>query len=242
MAKKHSFCVYIDEAGDEGFNFSGRTREWFIVSAALTRREDDFEALSSIFRPVRKMFRFSDKQEVHFRKLTHDKRRAYLNAIANTQTVKAITVAVYKPGLDRERFSKGKLLYAYACRLLLERVSWFCRDYYKKTENIGDGTPLLCFSKRKQVSYDDIKEYFLKLKELSTTIDWNFIDEQQFHVYASAQCMGLQIADAVASSTYQYLNKNDYGMTDSTYLNMLKPVLYCHNGRIDGYGYKKFGA
>lgn len=72
--EKASFRVYIDEAGDEGFHFERRTPEWFIISAAITRTENDLQTLTGILKPIRELFGFHQDQEIHFRKLTHEKR------------------------------------------------------------------------------------------------------------------------------------------------------------------------
>lgn len=50
--------------------------------------------------------------------------------------------------------------------------------------------------------------------------------------------MGLQIADAVASSTYYAVQPSQHGYTEDRYIRMLKPVIYHHRGRYLGYGLK----
>jgi hypothetical protein len=36
-----SFVAYIDESGDEGFKFAKGSSEWFVLSAAITRKRFD---------------------------------------------------------------------------------------------------------------------------------------------------------------------------------------------------------
>ena len=74
----HSFNMYIDEAGDEGFDFTKRTPEWFIISAAITRQENDLEVLKGIVLETRRQLGYDDKQELHFRQLRHEKKIPYL--------------------------------------------------------------------------------------------------------------------------------------------------------------------
>lgn len=50
--------------------------------------------------------------------------------------------------------------------------------------------------------------------------------------------MGLQIADAVASSVYYAVQPTQHGYTEDRYIRMLKPVVYHHHGRHWGYGLK----
>lgn len=50
--------------------------------------------------------------------------------------------------------------------------------------------------------------------------------------------MGLQIADAVASSYFFALNTNDYGFTEDAYAKLILPRAYRHEGKLWGYGLK----
>src|SRR3546814_10749936 len=50
--------------------------------------------------------------------------------------------------------------------------------------------------------------------------------------------MGLQLADAVASSLYFAVNPNRYGETEDRYASILAPTLYRHRGTVHGYGLK----
>ena len=203
-----SYYAYIDEAGDEGFNFTkGRTRKWFIVSAVITRKENDLDVLKSIVHTTRANFKMSSTQEIHFRRLPHEKKKVYLMTIASTPGIRAICVAIHKPALNSLAFQHNNVLYFYACRLLLERISWFCRDHYDKEKCVGQGYPLLVFSKRKNMSYDDIIKNELKIMDTS----------------ACALC-----------------KQNEYGNTEPAYFEMLTPILYKYNGKLEGYGLKYY--
>ena len=238
-----SYYAYIDEAGDEGFNFTkGRTRKWFIVSAVITRKENDLDVLKSIVHTTRANFKMSSTQEIHFRRLPHEKKKVYLMTIASTPGIRAICVAIHKPALNSLAFQHNNVLYFYACRLLLERISWFCRDHYDKGKCVGQGYPLLVFSKRKNMSYDDIRGYFSKLHEKhgQNSIAWDYIDELLVEAYGAKEKMGLQVADAVASALYRKLNEDEYGNTEPAYFEMLTPILYKYNGKLEGYGLKYY--
>lgn len=129
--KDISYRVYIDESGDEGFVFhsdgSGSSR-WFVLSAVVVRKKNDL-ALVRLLENVRVILRKTHKKELHFRDLKHEQRVPYVKQIA-TAHVKVISVLIHKPSLrDPEKFQSEKfLLYRYASRYLLERVSWLCRD------------------------------------------------------------------------------------------------------------------
>jgi len=239
---KSSFCVYIDESGDEGFDFEKRTPEWFIISAAITRSVKDLETLTGIIKPMRELFKYGPTQEIHFRKLTHEKRVPYVEKIASAQ-VRSVTIAVHKPSLtSQETFRAKNRLYFYVCRFLLERVSWFCRDSFDPRKHEGDGSIDLIFSKRKNLSYEELRCYLKKLHEQSACedirIEWSKIKEDQIKAYSSSQRMGLQVADAIATSAFYALNKTGYGFTEDKYVSILLRGMYKHQGKLLGYGLK----
>lgn len=56
-----------------------------------------------------------------------------------------------------------------------------------------------------------------------------------------AQLKCLQLADIIASSTYQAFEPNKYdGDVESTYIEKLRNYIYCHNGKCLGYGLKLY--
>lgn len=129
----HAFNVYIDESGDEGFRFGeGRgSSRWFALSAVITRSERDLETVKLVDE-VRLQLRKHQRADLHFRDLRHEQRLPYIQRIAAAH-VRTVTVLVHKPSLDADVYSAKGLLYNYATRLLLERVSWLCRD--KRTQD-----------------------------------------------------------------------------------------------------------
>ena len=77
-----------------------------------------------------------------------------------------------------ERFqSESFRLYRYASRLLLERVSWLCRDHHKEDE--GDGTVEITFSNCSAMSYNDLLSYLGHLRTTSDAadvrVDWSVV-------------------------------------------------------------------
>jgi hypothetical protein len=240
---KTSFRVYIDESGDEGFVFnqdgSGSSR-WLVLSALITRRETDLETVKLIDR-VRAVLGRPPKSPLHFRDLKHEQRIPYVREIAKA-AVRTVSVLVHKPSIkEPEKFQSEKyFLYHYASRKLLERVSWFCRDHRK--EGMGNGEAEITFSNRSKMSYDELRNYLRVLKAksdpLSVTIDWAVINPDTVQAINHEKLMGLQLADAVASSLYYAANINRYGETEPRYQEILRPTFYRHKGTILGYGIK----
>ncbi len=242
-SKSASFVVYIDESGDEGFRFlpneSGSSR-WFVLSAVVYRKETDLDAVGLLKR-VRSAIGKDPKTTLHFRNLKHEHRVPYARAIGEAP-LRIISVQVYKPELkDIEHFQRdAHRLYRYATRLLIERVSWLCKEYAKP--GVGDGTADLVFSNRTAMSYEDLRGYLTFLKEgppaEKCRIDWDAIVASQVRAVNHDQLAGLQIADAVASGTFWALNLNQYGETEPRYFDLMQSRIYRSNKKCLGYGMK----
>ncbi|MFP5357316.1 MAG: DUF3800 domain-containing protein [Gammaproteobacteria bacterium] len=238
-----SFCAYVDESGDEGFvfkdNCAGSSR-WLVLSAVVTRHEHD-AVVVQLMDQVRQLLGRPPRQQLHFVKLSHAQRRAYAREIGKAR-IRTVSVLIHKPSIrDPETFQAQKhQLYRYACRLLLERVSWLCRDH--RIKDRGDGGVETIFSNRGQMSYDDLRNYLTRLRDKpgvgGVNIDWNAIKPERVRAVQHAQMAGLQVADAVASSAFAALNANQYGDIEPAYLLETRPVWYRHEGRILGYGLK----
>jgi len=69
-------------------------------------------------------------------------------------------------------------------------------------------------------------------------INWDVINADQIVAYSSGKEMGLQIADAIASSAFYAVQLSQHGYTEDRYIRMLKPVIYHRQGRYLGYGLK----
>jgi hypothetical protein len=126
--------------------------------------------------------------------------------------------------------------------LLLERVSWLCRD--NRIDGEGDGTCEIVFSNRSNMSYEDIRTYLSHLIAKSGTqpqevqIDPAVIIPDQIKAVEHSKLAGLQAADAVASSMHFAVKRNIYGECEPTYCERLKSTFYRHKDSLQGYGIK----
>ena len=242
---KPSFITYIDESGDEGFVFkpdgAGSSR-WFVLSAVVIRQTNDLQVVSCI-KQVRELLRKQPKAPLHFVELKHEQRVPYIRRVGELP-IRTVSVLVYKPFISEpEKFQNTKyLLYRYATRLLLERVSWLCRDHRREGE--GNGFTDVIFSNRSNMSYEDIKAYLRLLTKQSqdnpqqVQIDPTVISPDRISSVDHAKLAGLQVVDAVASSLFAALKVNRYGETEPSYLPHLKKSFYRHKGELLGYGLK----
>jgi hypothetical protein len=240
-----SFVTYIDESGDEGFVFnndgSGSSR-WFVISAAVIRKKNDLQMVECM-KETRKILRKTPNKPLHFVDLRHEQRIPYMRKISSLP-IRTVTVLVYKPLIkEPEKFQSQKyLLYHYATRMVLERVSWLCRDM--KAPDGGDGYTDIIFSNRSNMSYDDIRNYLrLLLKQGSDTpmkvqVDASVIDPSRIESIEHSKRAGLQVVDGIASGIHYAVKRNIYGETETAYINHIKKTLYRHNKTILGYGLK----
>ncbi|CAG9268310.1 conserved hypothetical protein [Paraburkholderia unamae] len=236
-----SYRVYIDESGDEGFKFlpneQGSSR-WFVLSAVVVRTERDLQ-LVQLAKDVRALLHKEPKHALHFRFLKHEQRMPFARRIGEAP-IRHIHVLVHKPSIaDPENFQQEKFsLYRYATRLLLERVSWLCRDHYRPGD-AGDGRAELIFSNRSAMSYADLREYLRRLQALpEVRIHWDSVDPDAVRAVAHEQLAGLQIADAVATGAFYAVHRSVYGETEEGYLRLMAGNLYRNRGTPDGYGLK----
>lgn len=234
-----SYVVYIDESGDEGFLFDKGSSTWFVLSAVITHKVNDLETVKLVD-AVRILLGRKDHEPLHFRRLKHEHRLPFLHQIAQSD-LKTVTVFIHKPSIHKiELFQQRNRLYFYASRLLLERISWYCRDRRPDAPD-GDGSAEIIFSNRGGMKYDEFRNYLNVLKTQTTVfgveIDWDVINADQITAYSAKQ-MGLQIADAVASGFFFGVQASQYGFAEDRYARMLKPVVYHRRGRYNGYGLK----
>lgn len=249
----YRFVSYIDESGDEGFVFPDDAPEkgsskWFILSAIITSAPRDKE-LPKFGRSIREVLAMQPKALIHFADLRHDKRIYVVDQIASSWLTVS-SVIINKQRIERpEVFTAERFrLYKYASRLLLERISWYCRD------SVQDQTDCECrviFEHRKHLSYDDVRSYLALLKTQAgedawlqvllndVRIHWPAIVPEKVEAAQKSQYVGLQLADCVASGIRSALEYR-HGLTEHRYGKMLKPRTYKRGANFSSYGLKFF--
>jgi hypothetical protein len=197
----------------------------------------------SCLKDVRGVLGKAPKTPLHFVDLKHEQRVPYIRRVGELP-IRTVNVLIHKPLIaEPEKFQNSKYrLYRYATRMLLERVSWLCRDH--RTAGEGDGFAEIIFSNRSNMSYDDIRNYLrLLLKQSENNpqqvqIDRTVIDPDRISSVEHSKLAGLQVADAAASGFHFAVKVNRYGETESGYLPHLKKTLYRHQATVLGYGIK----
>ena len=227
----NNYNVYIDEAGDEGFKFKcnlGRgSSKFFVLSAIIVKKELD-QKLASVVNELKKILKYQQKDmlaPLHFYKMSHDKRKVCVNQLEKFKDFTIISVVFQKERL-REPLKIKSVLYNYACKLLLEKITIFL-----KTEN---AKAKFIFEHRRNTHYEELETYMRKV-----------IDCEQYVLgirpLTKSQSKCLQLADIVASSTYQAFEPNQYdGDVEPSYYMKLSNNIFVYNGKCLGYGLKLF--
>lgn len=233
----HSFNVYIDESGDEGFGTTEGTSDWLVLSAAVVRAERD-RVTAQLVDEIKRRLEMPPKPQLHSKRLKHEQRVYVCNRLA-TEPLRCISVVIDKRSIRKpETFRQASRLYFYSVRMLLERVSWLCQYFYE-APGPGDGRAWICFSDRATMVYEDLQQYLIKLRdEHSTRIVWDHIDPHLLESLTPGKRPGLQIADIFASATFKAVQPNKFGFTEPRYLRELRPLLYRRRGVLFGNGLK----
>jgi hypothetical protein len=120
-------------------------------------------------------------------------------------------------------------------------VSWLCRD--KQIDGQGDGSVDLIFSDRASMSYTDLRDYIELLRKQSLLsaniqIHWPAVVTEKIRAVSHNQMAGLQIADAVATSVFYGIRLSRFGISDPSYMALLRELAYQHRKLRFGYGVK----
>ena len=100
---KPTFVVYIDESGDEGFNSTPGTSDWFVISGVVVRKTHDLQ-LVKMLDNVRAQLNIKARKPLHFRDMEGQEKLFYVNEIAKSE-LKVISVLIYKPAIKLKRKS-----------------------------------------------------------------------------------------------------------------------------------------
>lgn len=226
-----NYNVYIDEAGDEGFKFecnSGRgSSKFFVLSAIIVKKELD-QQLASIVNELKKILKYQQKDilaPLHFCKMSHDKRKVCVNYLEKFKDFTTISV-VFQKEILKEPLKVKSVLYNYACKILLEKVTIFLKSKKAKANFI--------FEHRRNTHYDELTTYMHKV------IDYRrYVLDIKSLTKSQSKC--LQLADIIASSTYQAFEPNQYdGDVEPSYYMKLIKNIFVYKGKCLGYGLKIF--
>lgn len=136
--------VYIDESGDEGIDTGGS--RWFILGAVLIL-EEELDQIEAIVPVIRQRMNKEPSFVLRWRKMDYETRLFVSQQVATVGL--GFSCVVIDKEHDRIKTSglRGKyMMYNYATRYLVERISWFARDLGRIAR--------LTFEHRSNLDYD----------------------------------------------------------------------------------------
>lgn len=244
MDNNYSFVAYIDESGCDGFDklhCGQNTSNWFLLSAMVVRRSIDAELpkrrdaiLSTISR---------QRKIIHMRKIRNHNQKLFIAKETGQLPARFINVLSNKYSIinskRKDLYDKKNTYYSYMARYLIERISLCCSDLRRRVPE-GNGKVKIFFSRRGGMSYDDFKQYLLKLKDEKNdnSINWNIVDIDLIEAESHSKRAGLQFVDVAAYSFFKAIEINELGMIDANYASLFADRLFRHNNKLVGYGMK----
>jgi hypothetical protein len=241
------FIAYVDESGDEGMKFEKGSPKWFVLSAVVVPNEPQSqqklrqlidEVRDTINQGRQEQHRIPHKKPLHFRDLKHDDRKFFSMKIGQLEEICTVSVLCHKPSLRSQIQDR---LYNYLLRFLVERVACYC--YAQSGNNQARPKLKLVLSNRGGLKQLEVNEYFRRVwydENAKEIVVKQSAVLEDILVQSSGKAMGLQLADAVASSYFYSVEPNRYGMVETAYLRLIIPRAYRHNHRLIGDGVKLF--
>ena len=239
---EYKYIAYIDEAGDFGLRKvspidSSGASEWLMVSGVVIRGTNEYH-VSDWLRAIRLKAKNNQAKSLHFRTLKDRQKKIVCEEIASLD-VRLFVVISNKINMRRHHnypaaftSSTKAWFYWWMCRLLLERMTEFCENINSR-ENTPDAKLRLEFSRRKDLKYKEFISYLRRLQAQGDgtfldkrIIKWSVMDLNQIHYYNHGHRAGLQLADAVASSFYQAVNRDNQAQCDPQFAKLLMPRIW----------------
>lgn len=238
----HSFIAYIDESGSEGGIGKVGASEFLIISAVIVR-EMSAQSVTDVWDLARRYAKKPPEWDwKSFKDISSAHHKFLISRLIADLPIKIVAVFAHKPTVQYFG-AKGKYgdLYFYLSHLLLERISWVCRDNFEYLP-YGDGTPKIIFSERANLTMTNFGDYVRRIKCGETRYQsfaaWDFVDLNNIHTRPHRLCDGLRIADFVASSFGSAVEYKQHDLKDDRFIVAMKRKIYCPNRRIISNGVK----
>jgi hypothetical protein len=257
MTPQIGYVAYIDEAGDDGIRTvapvdPNGASEWFVLGAFVVPiREDAFvqrwlgEALSKL--------KSHQRSDIHFAKLDEGRKEIVCKHLETLNFRWFVSVS-HKPNMRGYRNTRAEAarsknyFYNWMARVLLEKVTQYCRDdaavrYPDQTQQ----RLRIEFSSRGGMFYPHTRDYLAKLWLQSQEgrvflkrddLAWEVFDPQQVHHFSHRDRAGLQLADVVTSAFYRGLGHADGKSGDVRYATILKTRVARGPNGVFGFGVK----
>ena len=238
------YTAFVDESGDDGFNFEGGSTD-FIVVAAIISRTSNLDQFGDALRKARGKARKSTGWVFPtFKKLNNAPVQRWLLADQfSCLAVQTCCVLIHKRGLSEPGWqSRKEDMYFHASKFLIERISWACRDTDAKKAEV-DPVCNIIFSRRGGLRYEKLQTYVRRLQsspqEYDTKAEWRHIDPNLITCEDHSDSNACHLAaDHFASAVGCAVELKDYYSFDDRYARIWTKKIYSYKGRIEGNGLK----
>ncbi len=217
--------AYIDESGDEGTG--GKGTKWFVITALIASQEEA-TALGHAYHRIKQRINLGANKVLHWYKLSHPRKKAVIEELAN-HDFSICSVLVDTQHQDIVNTSlKGKRLYFYTFRRLVERITWYCDNKGYKVRIYAEN--------KGGISYEELNVY---LNYIQSQPDCEIRKGCILEVKPKSKTQSnlVQLADSVCGAVYNAVEYK-YGVIEDSHLLMLKDKLYRRGGKVFGYGIK----
>ena len=217
-----NYTVYIDEAGDLGCK---RGTKWFVLTGVIVDKTKE-KSIREIIRHLKSRINVN---EIHLRKIVDFNKRAYIVRELNEADFVYINIII---DTDLLQSKNSVFTYNYACRLLLERVSWYVRDNNAQADII--------LSARGTSRDNELIQYIYS--KLLVDTDNNIASNTLKNIRAmhSNERDLLQLADVCATTTFLAYEINAWEIRMPCFFKVLSDHLYKYGQKLDTYGLKYY--
>ncbi|MGH8685254.1 MAG: DUF3800 domain-containing protein [Nitrosospira sp.] len=234
MGKTEEFLVYVDEAGDRGWN--DRASPVFAMVAVIIREADDGK-LEEALRGLNAAMGRSPESKLHWSEHVrdHQDRKLVARVLAGLP-ITLITTVLHKDSLrdSQTGLTDSTKQYNYLARRILERISWYLEEHQGKAK--------LRFAIVRRFPYDGLRVYLERLRQdENCKIKWHTL--RNLYVEEVSSHVGLQVADLAAGVAYAALRADRHGDHEPGYLKVLASRLWTGKcGGLQTYGLNIVGA
>jgi len=219
--------AYIDESGDEGIG--GKGTKWFVITALIANQEAA-TVLGYTYHRMKQRINLGADKVLHWSELSHPRKKAVAEELVNNDfAICSVLVDTQHPDIvNTNPRLKGRRLYFYTFRRLIERITWYCDDKGYKVrlypENKGG------------IKYEELNGY---LNYIQSQPDCEIRKGCILGVKPKAKSQSnlIQLADCVCGAVHDAVEYK-YGVIEDSYLLMLKDKLYRRSGKVSSYGLK----
>lgn len=238
------YTAFIDESGDDGFNFEGGSSDFIVVAAIISRTSNLGQFRDAVQKARERAKKSSGWTFGTFKKLNGSPAQRWLLADQFASlAVQSCCVVIHKRGLTEPGWkSKKEDMYFHASKFLIERISWACRDTDAKRAE-DDPTCSIIFSRRGGLRYENLQNYVRRLQsspqEYGTNAEWRHINPDLIVCEDHSDGNACHLAaDHFASAVGCAIEVKDHGSFDDRYARIWRKKIYSYNGKMEGNGFK----